>query len=135
MWIPYEIKHKHSEDFIVKYRLYKVEEGGRKQTFQGYRCDFAYDGDDISKTGIYMIHPEFEDEKGNVIKDENEPVNLSGTARMWIAFPKMREEIHKHRIKIGTKGYFMEGSRRIGETEVIKVVGLDTNGIIMKIDK
>jgi hypothetical protein len=129
MWIPYEEIRKHPQDFDVKYRLYKLEEGGRNQTFQGYRCDFAYEGDDISQNGIYMIHPEFEDENGNVILNINEPVNRIGTARMWILVPQMREEIHKYRIRVGTKGYFMEGSRRVGEIEVIKIVGLETNAI------
>lgn len=128
MWIPNEIQRQHPQDFDIKYRFYTEEEGGRKTLpFQGYRCDFAYAGDDISKTGIYMIHPEFEDEEGNVILEQDKSVKRTGTARMWILMPEMREQIHRNRIKVGTKGYFMEGSKRVGEIEVIRVVGLLTN--------
>ena len=128
MWTPYEKLRGHPQDFNVQYRFYSFEEGGR--TFlptQGYRCDFAYQEDDIIETGIYMIHPEFEDNDGNIILDDTITINQKGTARMWISLPEMREEIHKYKIKIGTKGYFMEGSRRVGEVEVIKIVGLLSN--------
>lgn len=128
MWLPYEIPRKHPQDFNVKYRLYTKEEGGRKLLpWQGYRCDFAYDGDDIKKVGIYAIHPEFEDKENNVILESDQEVFISGTARMWILFDEMRELVHKQRIKVGTKGYFMEGSKRVGELEVTKIVGLFTN--------
>ncbi|MCX7726957.1 MAG: hypothetical protein N2053_08915 [Chitinispirillaceae bacterium] len=128
MWTPYEIRRNHLQDFDVKYRFYTEKEGGRRTLpFQGYRCDFAYEGDDIKKGGIYCIHPEFEDENGDIITDENKNVNSSGTARMWVLFPEMRQQVHKNRIKVGTKGYFMEGSRKVGEVEVIRIVGLYTN--------
>lgn len=128
MWKPYEERSGHPQDFYVQYRFYSPEVGGR-QNFpaQGYRCDFAYQEDDIKETSIYMIHPEFEDNDRNVILDDKISVNQTGTARMWIVLPEMREEIHKHKIKLGTKGYFMEGSRRVGEVEVIKIVGLLSN--------
>ena len=126
MWIPYEHMKKHPQDFDVRYKLYTYEEGGRKATYQGLRCDFLYSGDDV-RDGIYMIHPEFEDQTGKVIVDLETPVSLTGTARMWIIISEMRDNTHKNRIKVGTKGYMMEGSRRIGEVEVIRIVGLFTN--------
>lgn len=46
---------------------------------------------------------------------------------MWILFPEMRELVHKDRIKVGIKGFMMEGQRKIGEVEVIKIVGLHSN--------
>jgi len=52
----------HPADFEVRYRIiFTAEEGGRitGPPWQHYRCDWAYDGDDISQTGIFMIHPEF----------------------------------------------------------------------------
>ncbi len=126
MWTSYEIIRNHPQDFDVKYRLYTQNEGGRKITFQGLRCDFLYEGDDVSD-GIYCIHPEFEDDKNNIIEDLSIPIPITGTARMWIVFPEMRERIHRNRIKIGIKGYMMEGSRKIGEVEVIRIVGLHSN--------
>jgi hypothetical protein len=113
-------------DFLVRYHFLSSEEGGRTSgpPFQGYRCDWAYDGDDIEKTGIYMIWPEFENESSGVIL-EKQIVPPDGTARMWIVSPELREEIHRARIKVGVKGYFMEGGKKVAEAEVISLVGLD----------
>ncbi|MDY8091792.1 hypothetical protein UY456_02180 [Paenibacillus polymyxa] len=70
MWTPYETSRQHTHVFTIKYRFYTPEEGGRKQLpIQGYRCDFAYGSDEITTTGIYAIHPEFEDEDGELIMD------------------------------------------------------------------
>lgn len=102
--------------------------GGRKNpVFQGLRCDFSYDGDNIRETGIFAIHPEFEDELGKVILDRSFPVPKQGNARMWILFPQMRREVHVNRIKPGIIGYFMAGSRRLGQVEVIEILGLYEN--------
>ncbi len=130
MWTSYEQVRDKLHDFEVKYRLYSKEEGGRKATYQGLRCDFLYDGDNAEIDGIYAIHPEFIDEYGNVILETDKPVKLSGTAKMWILFPEMINEVHGDRIKVGVKGYMMEGPRKIGEVEVTKVVGLYPNSHI-----
>lgn len=115
MWVPYEKQRNHQQDFNVAYRMYTHEEGGRRSLpYQGYRCDFSYDGDDIKKDGIFAIHPEFEDEEGNIILDTNKQISITGTARMWVLFPEMREQVHINRIKVGVKGYFMEGPRQVG---------------------
>jgi len=127
-WKPYEEVRKHPPDFSVRYRFYTEDEGGRTNlVFQGLRCDFSYDGDNIQETGIFCIHPEFEDEFGNIIHTKTLPVPTRGTARMWILFPDMRREVHANRIKVGIIGYFMEGSRRIGQVEVIEILGLIRN--------
>ena len=122
----YKDKVNHNQDFNVKYRLYSPEEGGRKVTFQHLRCDFLYDGEDPVIDGIYMIHPEFLDGLGNPIQ-KDVIVPLEGYASMWIIVPETREEIHKHRIKVNTKGYFMEGARKIGEMQVTEVVDININ--------
>jgi hypothetical protein len=130
MWIPYEEIRKHPPDFRVQYRFFTEAAGGRKLLpFQGYRSDFSYDGDDIKTTGIFAIHPEFEDENGNVILDKTKPVPIEGTARMWILFPEMRKLVHTNRIMLGITGYFMEGSRKVAEAEVIEILGLHSNPI------
>ncbi len=118
----------HEPDFFVRYRLYSPEEGGRKVTFQHLRCDFSYGGDDPATDGIYAIHPEFLDAAGQPLPDE-EPVPLSGRASMWVLFPRMRQEVHCGRIKVGTCGSFMEGARRVGEVEVDEVGGLHENPV------
>jgi hypothetical protein len=125
---PYKNKFGHTYDFKVKYRLYRPEEGGRKTglTYQGIRYDFAYDDFGKSDFNVYMIWPEFENEDKEIITKEFELVRDSGTARMWILMDNMRA-FHKGKMKLGTKGYLMEGNRKMGECEIIEVNGLLTN--------
>ncbi|MBL7709028.1 MAG: hypothetical protein JNJ86_08135 [Chitinophagaceae bacterium] len=125
---PYDIKLKHRSDFKVKYRFYNETEGGRKSLpFQGYRSDFWYfHKEQPNPNSIYMIWPEFEDSHGNVITQSDIPVPNEGIARMWIIMPPMRL-FHRDKIDIGLKGFFMEGSRKVAECEVILLVDLKTN--------
>lgn len=118
---------KHPADFEVRYRFFTHEEGGRISgpAWQHYRCDWAY-ADDVFESVIYMIHPEFTAEDGAVLA-EGFPVPWSGAATMWILVPEMRAEIHRARITEGVRGYFMEGSHRVAEAVVTRVLGLHTN--------
>jgi len=113
-------------DFEVRYRFLSADEGGRDSgaPFQGYRCDWAYDGDDITKTGIYMIWPFFEDAQGNVF-EEKVRVPVEGIARMWIVNKDLKDVVHRKRIKPGLKGFFMEDEKRVAEAEVTRIVGLN----------
>jgi hypothetical protein len=122
----YEQIRGYRPDFVVKYRLYTPAEGGRKVTFQHLRCDFLYDGDDPQKDGIYMIHPEFLTAEGAPL-GEDVPVPLEGRASMWILSPEMRKTIHKARAKVGMKGFFVEGPRKVGEVMIDEIVGLHEN--------
>jgi hypothetical protein len=72
MWIPYEERIKYPPDFIVSYRFFTANEGGRKHLpCQGYRSDFAVEEDFLkSPIDLRIIHPEFEDKDGNIILDE-----------------------------------------------------------------
>jgi hypothetical protein len=123
----YEEKLKQKADFRVRYRFYTKEEGGRKTTpYQGYRSDFWYPHKGGNENSVFMIYPEFEDANGNIVLENDKAVNEQGTARMWVIMPKMRE-YHKPRIIKGTKGYFMEGSRKVAECEVIEIIDLLVN--------
>lgn len=93
---------------------------------QGYRSDFWYDYKKHTPAHLFMIWPEFEDDEGNVITEDDKPVPASGTARMWIIGASIRE-YHKNKIQEGLKGYFMEGARRVAECEVVELLGLPTN--------
>ena len=42
---------------------------------------------------------------------------------MWIMSELLKEK-HKQRIKVGQKGFFMEGHCKTAECEVIEVIGL-----------
>lgn len=131
MWVPYETLRKHPPDFLVEYRFFTPEEGGRRNLpYQGYRSDFAIESDFMNNTiDLRVIHPEFEDEYGNLIMDESQQVNLSGTARMWILFPSSRAR-HSKTLEVGMKGYFMEGPKKVAEAEIVQIIGLLTNSCI-----
>ncbi len=61
----------HRADFKIRYRFYSAEEGGRKTpAFQGYRSDFWYDYENHIPNSIYMIWPEFENEEGEIILED-----------------------------------------------------------------
>jgi hypothetical protein len=126
---PLDNKLGHYANFRVKYRFYSKEEGGRQTIvpFQGYRSDFWYEHPDHSGTNqLFMIWPEFENGKTEVILEDQKSVPVEGTARMWIIDPK-RRHYHRDKIHVGLKGYFMEGSKRVAECEVIEILGLQKN--------
>lgn len=128
MHTPYEKRLQHFADFRVKYSFYSNVEGCRKSLpFQGYRSDFWYDHPEHSGTNrIFVIWPEFEEENGDILLNDDVPVPQSGTARMWIIVPESRL-YHKDKIKAGLKGYLMEGSRRVAECEVTEIIDLAIN--------
>jgi predicted nucleotidyltransferase len=70
-----------------------------------------------------MIWPEFLDNENNVILDKSIRVSTFGKAKMWIV-TEVNKELHKSRIEIGQKGYFMEGPRKIAECEVVEILRL-----------
>ncbi|HEV8725431.1 MAG TPA: hypothetical protein VGW77_32840 [Candidatus Binatia bacterium] len=43
---------------------------------------------------------------------------------MWIVNQDLKATIHRIRIKIGVKGFFMEGGKRVAEAEVTRIAGL-----------
>ncbi|MCP2026411.1 hypothetical protein L1276_001555 [Flavobacterium sp. HSC-32F16] len=120
--IPYEQVKNRECDFIVTYRFFTPDEGGRKtgNPMQGYRSDFMYSGDEKARQQ-WMIWPEFLDDKDNVILDKSFQVPTSGKANMWILNDTLTE-LHKRRIKIGLKAFFMEGQYIVAECEVIQIV-------------
>ena len=123
----YEKKLKHRADFRVKYKFYANENGGReKLPHQGIRSDFWYPHIEHKPNNIFMIWPEFEDESGNLILENDKSVNEQGTARMWIIVPE-RRPFHRTKIQVGTKGFFKEGGRSTAECEVIEILGLNEN--------
>jgi hypothetical protein len=126
--IPYEQKLNHKADFRVSYRFYSEKEGGRKTIpFQGYRSDFWYvHPENTNANQLFMIWPEFENTSKEILLDNSSSVPESGTARMWIINPQMRS-YHLDKITCGVKGYFMEGARKVGECEVIEILGLADN--------
>ena len=125
MWVPYQDRNGRLPDFLVEYRFYTPEEGGRQmRPFQGYRSDLHYDGEDINEDGIYCIWPEFLNQDGSVIKKENVQVPEFGSAYMWILFFDEMWEYHAKNAKPGRKCWFMEGPRKVAEAKVIEQIAL-----------
>jgi hypothetical protein len=122
----YADKSGRQADFEVVYRFYTAEQGGRKSPpHQHVRWDFLYAEDDPLKDGISMIWPEFVSEAGSVLPEGE--VSYEGVARMFIVNPD-RTEFHRARLKIGTRGYFVEGSHRVAECTVRSLLGLAASG-------
>jgi hypothetical protein len=112
-------------DFEVVYRFLSAEEGGRKTPpHQHSRWDFLYEGDNPYEDGIWMIWPEFISCDRKVFPEGEVP--LTGKALMFI-LNKENAAYHRARIFIGTKGAFVEGSRRVAECEVVAIHGLANN--------
>ena len=119
-------------DFLVKYRFFTQAEGGRMNpALQGYRSDWVYSEDYEKRIEskqslslpIYMIHPLAVDED-HLQYSSHEFMPSEGLAEMRILFAQMRP-IHRKKIKVGVKGYFVEGSRRVAEAEVIDILYLN----------
>lgn len=54
-----------ADDFEASIRILRTDEGGRTTApFNGIRWDFNY-ADELPQVGLYMIFPDFVDEKGN----------------------------------------------------------------------
>jgi hypothetical protein len=115
----------HPEDFQARIRIFTADEGGRsKPPHNGVRWDFMYE----EESDLYVIWPDFFDEDGNSFSTEKPlPINESIMARMYIVNPEMRVKIHRARIREGIRFYCMEGSIRVAEGIVWKLVGLHEN--------
>lgn len=108
----YEKRLGHPADFRVRYTFYSEEEGGReKQPLQGLRSDFWYNHESHEANGFFMIWPEFEDQSGNVVLDDMEPVSKTGTAMMWIINDE-RRIYHRDKINVGMKDYLEKVQQR-----------------------
>ncbi|QKG54567.1 hypothetical protein GKZ67_00070 [Hymenobacter sp. BRD67] len=120
MWNPVHGGFGREADFRVTYRLFTAEEGGRNTpAYQGIRWDIRYAEEDRPHT--WMVYPEFIDPDGFPIP--NGPFAPIGRANMFVLNPDLRS-VHRQLICPGTRGYFMEGSRRMGVWEVAEVLGL-----------
>jgi hypothetical protein len=114
-------------DFEVSYRFLTPEEGGRQSSLpmQGYSCNWSYSDDNVEKTGQqWEILPEFENENREILP-KSTSVLAKGYAKMYILNPNMRLQIHKKRIALGTRGFFVEGRKKVAEATVTKIIGLD----------
>lgn len=124
--IPYVENTGHPADFEIKYSFYP-EEVSNHGLHQGIRTDFLYEGDDPEIDGIHMIWPEFIDDSDLVITDRTLNIPMQGKALMWVLMKESRVKIHQKRMKLGTKGYLVVGSKKLATATVTKIFGLHTN--------
>ena len=120
--ISYSDNGRSKPAFRVSYRFLRSDEGGASRApRQHVRWDFLYEGDDIQREGISMIWPEFLSPGGSVLPEGDVP--MDGLADMFIV-DDARVLYHRGRIRVGTRGYFMEGPRRVAECEVVAIWSL-----------
>jgi len=113
-------------DFEVPYKLYTADEGGRKTpAYQGIRWDFMYDD---HREILYIIHPEILNVATNESFASETPIPEFGKATMWIVSPQF-QLLHRQRIKMGTRGFFMEGPHKMAVCEVTRIIGLFENPV------
>ncbi len=114
-----------ANDFEVHYRFFSAEEGGRQgPAFQGYRCDWKYaDLEEERPDQVWKIWPIYLDNNGQLLPENTEVPN-QGIAQMLIVDKGLKESVHKNRIRVGIRGYFVEGLKRIAEASVTRVVDL-----------
>jgi hypothetical protein len=125
MWVPYQDRNGGLPDFLVEYRFYTPDEGGRQsRPFQGYRSDLHYEGEDINEDGIYRIWPEFLNRDGSVIKDGNIQIPEAGRTYVWMFSLNERWEYHARNARPGRKCWFIEVSRKVAEAKIVEQIAL-----------
>jgi hypothetical protein len=113
------------DDFEATIRILTEDEGGRKfAPFNGIRWDFSYAVDNATDQ-LYMIWPDLFSPSGDSLpKDQQLPLSAELSARMTIVSDKMREQVHRARIKPGVEFYCHEGSRRVAVGRITRITGL-----------
>ena len=112
-------KEKHY--FRVKYQKLKTE----IKLSNGLRCDFKFAADNDNNL-VFFLYPEFECLSDESIVGEEWEALDEGTA--LIHRPIFQEQDHayhtllKQRVCIGAKGYFVAGSERIAQVEIIELL-------------
>lgn len=115
----------HPADFEAVVRILPPEQGGRQTPpFNSIRWDFCYAEDD-PENGIWMIWPDFVDERGNSLPEDRPlPVDVEIRAQFRIVDDKLREKFHRPRLREGTRFYCHEGPKRVAEGRVTQIMGL-----------
>jgi hypothetical protein len=113
------------DDFEAAIRIYTQEQGGRKSpAYNGIRWDFAY-ADDPPAKDLFMIHPDFYDERGDSLSsDKPLSTDTELPARMVILNEETRQQVHRLRIREGTRFYCHEGPHRVAEGRITRITGL-----------
>ena len=73
-----------------------------------------------------MIWPIFLDEAGEIIEPSTF-VPIEGIAQMFIVNDELRHSLHAEKLVPGVRGYFMEGSNRVAEATVTRLLAIRDN--------
>ena len=114
-----------ADDFGATIRILSIKEGGRATpAFNGIRWDFKYAEDDPSE-GVWMIWPDFIDDGQNSLSTDSPlPVGVDLRARMTVIADALRVQVHRQKLKIGTRFYCHEGQKPVAAGQVTKITGL-----------
>ena len=113
------------DDFEATIRIMREDESGRRApVFNGIRWDLCYAEDDPN-SGIGMVYPDFHDAAGDSIP-EDQPLSVDSPipARMFVLSDKLREEVHRKKVRVGGRFYCHEGIRRVAEGTITRITGL-----------
>ena len=106
--------------FRVKYK--KLESKCRLSN--GARPDFKFECD-LENNIVFFLYPEFETlSEESIVGDEWEALD-EGTAIIHKPFSSNNEEYYqmiRERVKPGSRAYFMGGSERVAELEIIEII-------------
>jgi len=115
------------DDFEATIRILGPEEGGRQTpAYNGIKWDFAYaeDRQGPQELNLFMIYPLFYDQQHQLYQEVALPIRVELNATMHILVEEMKEAVHRHRMKVGTRFHCHEG-RSVAATGVItRITGL-----------
>lgn len=113
-------------DFEAEVRFLSSDQGGRKEPArQGFRTDIKY-ADEEASNQAWMVWPLFVDETG-VERSRGELIPEVSRANFYIVSPESRRLVHVPRLRVGTRFIIVEGSRRVAECTVTRVLHLHAN--------
>ena len=106
--------------FRVKYKKLDTQ----CKLSNGLRSDIKFESD-INNEFVFSLYPEFETlSESNIVGDEWEALDV-GTAIIHKPIYENKNryfDMIRDRVKIGVKAYFVGGSHRIAELEVVEII-------------
>lgn len=121
---PYSTIFNRLPDFEVTYSLFTAAGGGRKTpAFQRVRWSFMYEEYPGER---FMIFPEIIIAVTREIYGAGIPIPTYGLAAIWLLNSDNRL-LHHSRIQVGTSGFFVEGTDKVGVCEVVRIISLFSN--------
>ena len=110
------------EDYYFRVKYRKLESNCRLSN--GARPDFKFTVD-LGNKYVFFLYPEFETlSEDSIVGDEWEALDI-GTAIIHNPITLDNEEylqMIRKRVEIGATAYFMAGSERVAELEIVEII-------------